>query len=92
MWKLGFRISFSFAFASSVDCVFFCGVRRSIEQSVRVWFVRWLSVRSGSGLQVDSAVVAVVAGFRWSRVACGHRLQVVVCCGGRGLQVESRLL
>jgi len=54
MGKLGFRVSSSFV--SFVHCVFFCGVRRSIEQSDR-------------GLQVVRVVVAVVAGCRWSRVA-----------------------
>jgi len=64
MGKLGFHVSFSFAFASFEHCVFFCGVWRSIEWSVR-------------GLQVVRAVFA-------GRLCSG--------CGGRGLQVESRLL
>ena len=34
MGKLGFHVSFLFAFASFVHCVFFCGVWRSIERSV----------------------------------------------------------
>lgn len=41
-------------------------------------------VRSGRGLQVDRAVVAViavVADCRWARVAGGHRLQVSQVAG-----------
>jgi len=53
-------------------CVFFCGVRRSIERSVRV-----------AGGSCGGCELQVVA---------SRRLQVVASCGGRGLQVESRLL